>query len=77
MRRQTSSASIDLAVPGGPITSTCWPASRADQRAVDELGALEELLAQLVADGAQQVPGRRHAGRIGLAISSSQPLAFA
>src|SRR5262249_18093453 len=26
MRRQTSSASIDLAVPGGPMTSTCCPA---------------------------------------------------
>jgi hypothetical protein len=53
------------------------PGQQTHQRAVDQLGALEELLAQLVTDGAQKVPGRRHAGRIGLAITSSQPLAFA
>src|SRR3989337_2112746 len=31
MRRQISSASIDFAVPGGPMINTCWEASRAER----------------------------------------------
>ena len=48
-----------------------------DQRAVDEDVAFQELLPQLVPNGAQQIPRRRHAARIRLACRRSQPRGFA